>query len=310
MGNPHLPNYKSKPFVRIILLNYNQSQYTLNLVNNLNEQSYDSKEIVIVDNASNDVEVDLLRLNLPNGVHVIYSENNLGYAKGNNLGMKLITNKSPAYYFILNNDVIIENNFFLETLLESFNNTNEKSIVAVSPLVDTISLKKPINEQIQVRKLLPTAKLYLICCSIFKPFTKKLLDIYLYKQDMPYANKYMLSDTINGAAFIINADFIRGINYLDEGTFLYFEEIILGRQIKHAGSSCILNGYVSLKHLQGSSTKSAFKELNINMERHKYKSELYYFRKYCNLHGFFVLLFVLFKEIEIFIKRIVYFKIW
>ena len=293
-------------FIRIVILNFNSSQYTLDTVKSLETQSFQNFEIVVVDNASKEEEIQLLKECLPKSILCIYAVENLGYSSGNNLGMRIKTNSKPDYFFILNNDVIIEDDTLLEQLLASFNWSCDKKVIAISPLIDTISTKSPLEEQIQVRRVLPTMQLFFVCCTIFKLFTKKAFAIYIYKQEMPFINNYLLCDSINGAAFMIEADFIKKNNYLDEGTFLFFEEIILGRQILDAGGTCLLNGKVSLKHLQGVSTKSTSQKLNVTMEKYKRESELYYFEKYCGLNKYNSFIYILFKKMEVLLKQMIY----
>jgi len=295
-------------FIRIVILNYNSSQYTLDIIQNLCTQSYKNYEIVVVDNASKELERQLLKDNLPKSILCIYADKNSGYSSGNNLGMRLKTAAEPDYFFVLNNDVIIEDDALLEKLVASFNWASFKKIIAISPLVNTISTKLPLEKQIQVRRVLPTFQLFFVCCTIFKLFTKKSFAQYVYKHEMPYINNYLACDSINGAAFIIEADFMKKNNYLDEGTFLFFEEVILGRQILDAGGTCLLNGTTSLKHLQGMSTRSTAQQLNVRMEKYKRESELYYFQKYCGLNAFNSMLYIFFKKIEVLLKQIIYYR--
>jgi len=293
-------------FIRIVLLNYNSSQYTLDLIENLHTQSYKNYEIVVVDNASKASERQLLEDHLPKSILCIYADKNLGYSGGNNLGMRLQTATEPDYFFVLNNDVILKDDSLLAQLVHSFDLNYSKKIIAVSPLIDTLSSQLPVAKQIQVRRVLPTFQLFFVCCTIFKLFTKKSFGKYIYKQEMPYVDKFLPCDSINGAAFMIDADFMKRNNYLDEGTFLFFEEIILGRQILDAGGTCLLNGNVSLVHLQGMSTKSTKQQLNVRMEQYKRESELYYFQKYCGLNSFNSMLYIFFKKVEVLLKQIIY----
>lgn len=293
-------------FIRIVILNYNSSQYTLDVVERLKNQTYQHHEIVVVDNASKESEKQLLISNLPKNILCIYADQNKGYSCGNNLGMRIKTNIEPDYFFVLNNDVIIEDEALLEKLLDSFNWVGSKKVLATSPLVNTTSTKLPLEKQIQVRRVLPTFQLFFVCCTMFKLFTKKWFAQYVYQHEMPYTNNYLPCDSINGAAFLIDADFMKRNNYLDEGTFLFFEEVILGRQILDAGGTCLLNGKTSLQHLQGMSTKSSSQMLNVKMEQYKRESELYYFQKYCGLNTFNSRLYILFKKIEVLLKQIIY----
>lgn len=293
-------------FIRIVLLNYNSSKYTIDVIKNLDKQSYKNYEVVVVDNASKKSERQLLKDNLPKSILCIYADKNKGYSSGNNLGMRIKTAAEPDYYFVLNNDVIIEDDTLLDKLVASFNMVSAKKIIAISPLVNTLSTKLPLEKQIQVRRVLPSFQLFFVCCTIFKLFTKNSFAQYVYKQEMPYTNNYLACDSINGAAFIVEADFMKSNNYLDEGTFLFFEEVILGRQILDAGGTCLLNGKTSLKHLQGMSTKSTAQKLNVQMEKYKRQSELYYFQKYCGLNAFSSMLYIFFKKIEVLLKQIIY----
>lgn len=291
--------------IRIIIINYNQSNLTLNLIKELNNQIYDNFEIVIVDNNSSEIEKKILKENLNPDVKYVFSNTNLGYAKGNNLGIKYQTGVTPDYYFILNNDIIINDKYFMQKMVSSFNFETDKNVIAVSPLVDTISLNLPVDQQIQVRRILPKYALITVCCSIGAVFFKKLKNMYLYKDKYPLINKYTECDTINGAAFIIDSRFLLAQSGFDENTFLFFEEIILGHQIKKNGGTCLLNGFVTIKHLQGASTNSNKDKLNIKMERIKYKSQIYYFQEYLKINKSTKIIYIIFKEIEICLKTVI-----
>ena len=293
-------------FIRVVILNYNNSKYTIELTENLKKQEYTHYEIIVVDNGSKASEVNLLKLKLHNTIHCIYSDVNLGYAAGNNLGMRYVSETTPDYYFVLNNDVIINDNELLRKLLLTFNCKLERKILAVCPLIDTVATNIPLNQQMQVRRVLPTIKLFFVCCTVFKLFTRSWFNSYIYKDKMPYLSRYTESDTINGAAFMIDASFMKNNNFLDEGTFLFFEEIILGKQIIDAGGTCVLNGYTSMVHLQGMSTKSSFRKLNTKMERYKLNSELYYFKKYAEVNQLFLFCYFIFKKLEVGLKKIIY----
>lgn len=293
-------------FVRIIILNYNSAQYTIDLLGMLRSQEYQQYEIVVVDNASKEADQALLKAGLTEDIYYVTSQVNLGYSGGNNLGMRLNTANEIDYFLVLNDDVIIEDSKFLNKMLDGFQVSSDKEIIAISPLVDTILTKKPVGEQIQVRKLLPVFKMYLISFTLINRLFKSWFAQFIYQSDAPYNGKLLMVDTINGAAFMVKADFMKRNNYLDEGVFLFHEELILGKQIQNAGGTCLLNGLVSLKHLQGVSTASNKKQFNTKMERYKYISEVYLYKKYYHLNAVSLSLFSILKEAEIFLKRIIF----
>ncbi|WP_418263904.1 glycosyltransferase family 2 protein [Flavobacterium faecale] len=292
-------------FIRIVILNYNESKYTISLIDQLRNQTFLNWEIVVVDNCSREDQVVLLKENLPSDVFAIFSEENLGYAKGNNLGLKYSGINEIDYFLVLNNDLIIEDEKFIEELIKGMIAYERDNVVASSPIVNTVSTKIPLEDQIQVRRVLSLRSTFLINIPLFKLFTKNIESKFLYKKNMPFLNKYMKCDSINGAAFIIESEFIKSNNYLDDGTFLYYEEIILGKQIKNAGNTCLLNGFTFVDHLQGISTKSSTNNISVKMERLKYKSSLYYLKKYENMNTISCFLYSFLSEITIFIKVLI-----
>lgn len=291
-------------FVRIIVLNYQTIDHTMNLIKCLEKQSYPFLEIVVVDNFSSAIEQEVLNKAIPKNMHLILSDINLGYAAGNNLGLRLQTGRTPDYHLILNSDIRIEDDCFVQKMLDGFKIASEKAIIAISPLVNTQSSSATVGYQIQVRKLLKPFTLIWLSFSLFKKLSPKLFGRFIYQKDQPYENKYLPCDTINGAAFMIQARFLQKQGYLDQGTFLFHEELILGKQIQEAGGICLLNGFVKVDHLQGVSTGSSKYQFNAKMERYKYQSEIYFYQKYCQVPAFILKLFGFLKELEIVAKKL------
>ncbi len=294
--------------VRVIILNYNTAEYTINLVSKIKNQTYTILEIVVVDNNSEVSDYLYLLNHLPKDICLIKSVSNLGYSAGNNLGFKFDSSNPVDYFLVLNSDLIVDDCDLINKLVQGFKINSSSPIFATSPLVKTTHFHAPAYWQIQVRKLLSTGQLFLLSFSIFKKLFPSIFKKYIYFEEMPFNNKYLIADTINGAAFMISRNFLESINYLDENVFLYHEELILGKQIQNAGGVCVLNGYTEVAHLQGVSTKSTPKSLNLEMERHKYLSEAYFFEEYLHINNLLVKVFCLLKEVELFFKKWILFR--
>ena len=97
------------PMVAIIILNWRQSELTLACLESVKCLTYNSKrlQIVVVDNASKDGSVEAIRDAYP-GVTVIENPDNLGYAGGNNVGIRWALSNGATYILILNNDTILD----------------------------------------------------------------------------------------------------------------------------------------------------------------------------------------------------------
>ena len=268
-----LPSH-STPSVGVVVLNYNHSELTINCVDSLLNQDYSNFKIVVVDNNSPDPhQKEILQKELPENVVLILNPKNTGYAAGNNVGARYCVEEWKGdFVFILNNDTILEDPKTIEKLVQSFE--ENINIVAVSPLVDDaigdIGTKTSMEWTIQVRRLLNIYKM--IICNVIilnkLPFFKKTVRNYFYVNLMPYEEKLYEVDTINGSSFMIHNSVLKTINYFNEKTFLYSEELILGYQIKALGKTCGLNCCIVVKHFQGLSTGND--RNNINWKMHKY----------------------------------------
>lgn len=288
--------------VRLIVLNFNTASLTIKLVSNLQKQQYNNFEIVVVDNSSSIHDQQLLTDSLPSSIYLIMSKTNLGYSGGNNLGMRYISEVNPDYYFILNSDVAIKDDFLIQKLVEGFKIQSSLPIFAQSPLINTLSSQKPVGLQIQVRRLLSPLKLFLLSFSLCKKLLPGSFNSFIYNSEMPFDNKYMICDSINGAAFMVKADFMKSIDYLDDNVFLYHEEMILAKQINDNRGACLLNGFLQVDHFQGVSTGSNLSHFDAKMERLKFHSEAYFFRKYLYVNPIIILLFKFFKGLELQLK--------
>lgn len=92
--------------VSIIIVNYHSAGMVIDCINSIRAKTENSTyEIIVVDNASGDGSVELLRQTFPE-ITVIASDVNLGFGKANNLGAQRASGK---YLFLLNPDTILVN---------------------------------------------------------------------------------------------------------------------------------------------------------------------------------------------------------
>ena len=92
----------NQPRVSVVLVNFRGASDTLEAISGLKSLNWPSEslEIVVVDNASGDDSVEILRSEAPDGV-LVESDTNSGFAGGCNLG---VTHSSGEVVAFLNND--------------------------------------------------------------------------------------------------------------------------------------------------------------------------------------------------------------
>lgn len=102
-----------KPKVFIIVLNWNGCSDTVECVESLKKIVYPSCEIILVDNGSTDGSEEILRKKFPETLFIQTGEN-LGYAGGNNIGMKYALSLGADFVILLNNDTVVAPDFVAE----------------------------------------------------------------------------------------------------------------------------------------------------------------------------------------------------
>ena len=98
------------PQVEVIVLNWNGLQDTLACLASLARVDYPRVRITVVDNGSIDGSPALLRQRFP-GLTVIETGENLGYASGNNVGLRCAVERGADYVLLLNNDTEVAPDF-------------------------------------------------------------------------------------------------------------------------------------------------------------------------------------------------------
>jgi len=191
------------PKVFIIILNWNGKQDTIECIGSVKHLDYPNFEIVVVDNGSTDSSEDAIKKKYP-CVTIIQTGDNLGYAEGNNIGIRYAMEKDAEYVFLLNNDTIIENNA-LSQLVNFADKTSKIGIVG------------------------PKILLYHDQNVIW--FAGGGIDFYSGlshygggKKDDGTFDKEQETDYITGCALLIKSDVINTIGLMDRDYFLLFEE--------------------------------------------------------------------------------------
>ncbi len=102
---------REKPTVSVVIVNWNGKHFLEKCLQSLTEQTFTDYEVVIVDNGSTDGSVEWLRAQGPGTFKVLENKANLGFAEGNNQGIRL---GDGEYVVLINNDTVLHKDFLLE----------------------------------------------------------------------------------------------------------------------------------------------------------------------------------------------------
>ena len=130
------------PMVKIIILNWNGWQDTIECLESIFQISYPNYQIIVVDNGSTDGSAAKIRdwaegkgIIENNKLVLIEQRENLGFARGNNVGIRYALDRRVAdYILILNNDTVVAPDF-LTHLVENLEKC-PRAVLAAPQVID------------------------------------------------------------------------------------------------------------------------------------------------------------------------------
>lgn len=224
----------SEPSVAVILLNWNNLEYTLPCIESLKKCTYPNFRIVVIDNASEDDSVQILQ-EIDN-ITVISNEENLGFAGGNNVGISHAINEGFEYVMLLNNDTLVEPDF-IEPLVQKMKET--ASVGAIQPKMYFV----------HDRKLIWNAGGYF---NSFWGYTSTIRSKE-YKASYDVAKT---TDWITGCCMMVPVKLVQEVGMLDARYFIYFEDVDWSFRISEAGKSLCYEPKSVIYHVAGASGKT------------------------------------------------------
>lgn len=249
----------------IVIVSWNVKKDLVNCLRSIGENpAYKSFEVIVIDNASTDSTVETVRNEFPEIV-VITNSQNLGFAAANNQG---IEKSRGEYILLLNPDTIVQLNS-LNVLIE-FMDENEDVGICGPQLLNQNGTIQP-----SVRGF-PTFRGALYRHTIFKylrlfryEYKKWLMKSFDHKTKMDV-------DQVMGAALMIRQSIIDRIGVMDEGFFMYYEEVDLCYRIKQAGWRVVFVPTAVITHSGGQSSG----QIPVKKQMMAITSLLKFFRKH------------------------------
>ena len=214
----------------IITVNYNGLKDTCALIDSITFN--EDMEVIVVDNSSKKNEASVLHEQYPN-IKVIRSDKNLGFAGGNNLGIKAAKGK---YLYLINNDTIF----------------------------------KEFNPQVLIRRLESSPKIGMVCPKIrfawgnnpiqfagyapLSPITIRNRAIGFGEEDKGQYNTPYQTPYAHGAAMMLKREVIDKVGLMPECYFLYYEELDWSMMITRAGYEIWYEPASTIYHKESQST--------------------------------------------------------
>lgn len=219
------------PELSIITVNYNGFADTVQLIESIQTHLAIPNELIVVDNGSEANEAGMLKHQFPN-IKVIRSNKNLGFAGGNNLGIKDAT---ADFLLFINNDAYVKDDS-LTHLVERMKK---------EPILGGISPKILFSDQ---ENLIQFAG-YTSLSSI----TLRNRLIGFKEKDNGQHDHPISTPYLHGAAMLIRREAVEKVGGMPEIYFLYYEELDWCVQLRRAGYRLEYNPAAVVYHKESSS---------------------------------------------------------
>lgn len=232
----------------IVILNYYAWDQTIECINSI--QSAECKEpykIIVVDNASPTQMPDALQdMISQNEISFLETKENIGFARGNNLGIEYAKKMGCEYVLLTNSDIRFHKNS-IDEMFQYLREHQEVGIVGPKILTPEGHIQKT-----NLMRKTTMADKWCVRTIARKIFRKTTSEYYGY--DLDY-NQTETVYAVNGCCFMLSPLFLKKIGKLDEHTFLYEEELILGVQLEKEKMLTIYDADAVVTHFHKQSSK-------------------------------------------------------
>jgi GT2 family glycosyltransferase len=193
----------------IIIVSHNGAVWICDCIRSILANRYAPCEILVVDNASHDTTLSLIKNSFPE-VTILPQRKNRGFGRGSNIGLEYALSHGADYILLLNQDIRLEHDCLY-------------NMIASCEANDHISIASPVQMNYEGTDVDPRfRRLYGMITDLFR------------MTDLPVSDSIEV-ETVIGASMLFRASALREIGGFDPIFFLYHEESDLCRRARYLG---------------------------------------------------------------------------
>lgn len=254
--------------VAIILINWNGYVYTEACLGSLRKVDFPNFKVILVDNDSQNREGKRLNKAFPE-IELIENSENLGFAGGNNSGIRYALEKGFSHVLLLNNDTIVEPDF-LGQMLRKFSQNSRLGVV--QPLICFI------HDRTQIWS----------AGGKWNAFLGRAITL----GDRENVDNYKVTernlDWATGCCMLITREALLKTGLMNHSYFTYFEDVEWSLRFREAGFEIGLAAEAKIYHEAGASSKKKHSEGTLSPKVFYYHVRNQFFLLRSQIHGFAV----------------------
>lgn len=272
---------KNNVVVSIIIVSYKTPQLLKACVQSIIDETHHlSYEIIVVDNNSEDESEQLIVEHFPDVIW-INSGYNAGFARANNMGIKVAVG---TYIFLLNPDALVVHGYLSKMIThhDELSKTHKVGLLT-SRILSSIDKSLLIGAGVHFKGIDNEMRK--------NPFILKFQNVFKAGQNKPDYDPYTMHyvnhevDFVSGACALIKRKTLSDLNlFLDEDFFLYWEDVEWSYRIKKNGLKNFFCADTEIFHVNSASTgKSNYRTAQVRISEF-----LFYTKRYNRLKFHFL----------------------
>lgn len=242
--------------IGIVVCNYNKAEYVVNCIESIFVSNVDNFDVYVVDNASTDDSVSILKKRFGDRIQLLVNEKNLGGSGGFNTGLREVLKKDYQYIMCVDNDILMDSNT-IKVLYDFLEQNPDVGMVGSKICV----MDEP--DRIQTYGAVINFDTYDI-----KDLHRGCLD----DENLP---EVQYCDYVPACSLMARADAIRKVGIMPEDNFIYWDDMEWGYCFKLAGYQVAAIKASSVLHKGGKSVNpTTFQKY------YMFRNRLNFFMKY------------------------------
>ena len=237
--------------VAVVIVNYRTADLAVDCLRSLAPEieQIPGAEVVVVDNASGDQSAEQIQAAVEQSgwtwAQVCEADRNGGFAAGNNVALRqlLASDDPPEYILLLNPDTIVRERAVLE--LAEF--------LAATPVAGIVgsSMEDASGKERQAAHRTPSLWTEFAFAARLGLLTRLLGD---RADEIPLPRRPIRCDWVSGACMMVRREVFERIGLIDEGFFLYYEEVDFCQRARQAGWEVWCVPDARVVHIEGAAT--------------------------------------------------------
>lgn len=227
----------------VVILNYNTPGDTIACLKSLKQAKLPKGlhvETTLVDNASTDDSVDLIKSKFPE-VRLIENITNQGFAGGNNVGIKAALEENPTHILLLNPDTLVDQDFFVSILNSAITNPKVGIVTPLIYFAKGYEFHQKYAKS-ELGKVVWSAGGQLDWANVYGT------NAHVDEVDKGQFKQIKDTDFATGACMLIRRQVIDQIGLLNQNYFLYLEDLEFCQRAKRAGWRIVFDPSIKIWH--------------------------------------------------------------